>query len=43
MATSPYLSNLLVSAAFVSEDFVPDGDLSKRFWQQAERLRFDHD
>ena len=43
MTNSPYLRDLRVSASFVVKDFVPDGDLTKPFWQRTERLRFDHD
>jgi Carbohydrate family 9 binding domain-like len=41
--TSPYQSNLEIESHFLSEDFIPDGDLGKDIWQQAAWVRFDHD
>jgi alpha-galactosidase len=42
-ADSPYTSNAITHSRFVGRDFVPDGDLSKEEWRQAEWVRFDHD
>lgn len=39
----PYSSSLVIQSSFISEDFLPDGDVSKVIWQQAEWVRFDHD
>jgi len=41
--TSPYTSNLRVIAKLSPVDFLPDGDLTKKVWKKAERIRFDHD
>lgn len=41
--TSPYTSNLRTDCKFSAKDFLPDGDLTKKVWQEAERVRFDHD
>jgi hypothetical protein len=41
--SNPYTSNVQIRAKFSPEDFVPDGDLSKQVWQEAERVRFEHD
>jgi hypothetical protein len=40
---NPYTSDLKITARFVPEDFVPDGDVSKKAWQDAEWVEFDHD
>ncbi len=41
--TSPYTSKVQIISKFSPEDFVPDGNLNKKIWQEAERVRFDHD
>jgi len=40
---NPYVSNLKMTSKFSPEDFVPDGNLQKKVWQDAERVRFDRD
>lgn len=40
---NPYTSDARTTAKFSSKDFVPDGDLSKKVWRQAEWVKFDHD
>jgi hypothetical protein len=40
---SPYASNLTITSRFSAEDFAPDGDLSKKTWQNAEYMRFDQE
>jgi hypothetical protein len=39
----PYTSDARTGSRFATQDFVPDGDLSKAVWKQAEWVRFDHD
>jgi hypothetical protein len=41
--TGPYTSEHQITAAFSPEDFVPNGDLQKRVWQEAGRIHFAHD
>jgi hypothetical protein len=41
--TSPYTSDVEINARFAPQDFVPDGDLTKKVWKRAEWLRFDRD
>jgi len=40
---SQYIRNLTMSSKFSSADFAPDGNLSKKVWQDASRITFDHD
>lgn len=40
---TPYTSNVRVSSKRSYEDFAPDGNLNKKVWQEAERVRFDQD
>ncbi len=40
---SPYTSNSRIQSKRSARDFVPDGDLSKNEWKEAEWVRFDHD
>ena len=40
---NPYTSEARTTAKFSPEDFVPDGDLTKKVWQEAAWVRFDHD
>lgn len=40
---SPYTSNILIESKSLSRDFVPDGDLSKQAWSEAQWARFGHD
>ncbi len=40
---SSYSSNLRIHSGFLSKNFVPDGDLGKRVWREAERVRFKGD
>jgi len=42
-APNPYQSNLSVTSRFSPEDFVPDGNLTKTVWQDAEWVNFDRD
>jgi hypothetical protein len=39
----PYTSELRTTAKFSPEDFVPDGKLDKKVWQNAEWVKFDRD
>ncbi len=39
----PYTSTLTITSKFSPEDFVPDGNLEKKVWKDAEWVRFDHD
>ncbi|HEV2492562.1 MAG TPA: carbohydrate-binding family 9-like protein [Terriglobia bacterium] len=41
--TSPYTSNVQISARRAPHDFVPDGDLAKHAWKKTEWVEFDHD
>ena len=41
--TSPYTSNAQIQSKRSARDFVPDGDLTKKEWKEAEWARFDHD
>jgi alpha-galactosidase len=41
--TSPYTSSVQTTSRFSAEDFVPDGNLDKKVWQGAKRVRFDND
>jgi hypothetical protein len=40
---SPYAGNLTITSKLSDQDFVPDGDLSKKAWQKAEYVRFDQE
>jgi len=40
---SPYTSNVRINSRFASDNFAPDGDLSKPVWKEAEWVKFDHD
>jgi alpha-galactosidase len=40
---SPYDSNLRLTSKFISEDFVPDGNLEKRVWRDANWVKVDRD
>jgi hypothetical protein len=40
---SQYIRNLTLTSKFTSTDFLPDGDLSKKVWHDAPRVRFDQD
>jgi hypothetical protein len=40
---SQYIRNLTMTSKFTAADFVPDGNLSKKVWQDAPRIRFDQD
>jgi alpha-galactosidase len=42
-AASPYTSTVRTVSRFSQQDFVPDGILDKKVWQQAEWVQFDHD
>ncbi len=42
-SASAYTSNMKTSSRFSDQDFVPDGDLNKKVWREAEWVRFDHD
>ncbi len=43
MASEPYSSSLVIQTSFISEDFLPESDVSKVIWQQADWVCFDHD
>jgi hypothetical protein len=38
-----YIRNLTMTSKFTRADFVPDGNLSKKVWKDAPRIRFDQD
>jgi len=38
-----YIRNLAMTSKFLAVGFAPDGDLSKKVWQDAPRITFDHD
>ena len=40
---SQYIRNLTMTSKFTPADFAPDGNLSKKVWQDAPRIRFDQD
>jgi hypothetical protein len=40
---NPYSSKLKALSRFISQDFLPDGNLDKSIWREAERVRLDHD
>jgi hypothetical protein len=40
---SAYTSRLKTTSRFSNQDFVPDGDLNKKVWREAEWVHFDHD
>jgi len=40
---SPYTSNVRIHSLHLAQDVVPDGDVSKKAWKEAEWVRFDHD
>jgi len=40
---SQYIRNLTMTSKFTAADFAPDGNLSKKVWQDAPRIRFDQD
>jgi hypothetical protein len=41
--SSQYIRNLTLNSKFTHADFAPDGDLSKKAWQDALRITFDRD
>ena len=41
--SSPYQSDLLIQSHFLSQDFVPDGNVQKDVWMRAAWMKFDHD
>lgn len=43
MMSNAYTSNARINSKFLTAGFVPDGDLEKKPWTQAEWVRFDHD
>jgi hypothetical protein len=40
---SKYIRNLTMTSKFLAADFAPDGNLSKKVWQDAPRVSFDQD
>src|SRR5208283_1675827 len=38
-----YLHDLTITSKFITSDFTPDGDLSKRVWRHAPRVKFDNE
>ncbi len=38
-----YLHDLTITSKFIPSDFTPDGDLSKRVWRHAPRVKFDNE
>jgi hypothetical protein len=38
-----YIRDLTMTSKFCPADFMPDGDLSKKVWRNAPRVKFDHD
>lgn len=38
-----YLHDLTLTSKFIAKDFTPDGDLSKRVWKGAARVRYDNE
>ncbi len=40
---SRYIRNLTITSKFSPADFAPDGNLAKKVWQAASRIKFDHD
>ena len=38
-----YLHDLTLTAKFIASDFTPDGDLSKRVWRGASRVKYDNE
>ena len=40
---NPYTATVEISAHRLARDFIPDGDLHKTVWHNAQRESFDHD